>query len=51
MCMLVHLAYNQKLRKRHGKESIELDEELGFEEASIIEDLMGISSRKSSGPD
>ena len=40
------LAYIQQLRRRQGKESIELDENLGFEKASeMIEDLMGISPK------
>ena len=37
------LAYIQQLRRKQGKESIELDENLSFQEASkMIEDLMGI---------
>ncbi len=38
------LAYIQQLRRNQGKESIELDENLSFQEASkMIESLMGIS--------
>ena len=37
------LAYIQQLRRKQGKESIELDENLSAQEASkMIEDLMGI---------
>ena len=37
------LAYIQQLRKGHGKESMELDENLSPQEASrMIEELMGI---------
>ena len=37
------LAYIQHLRKKQGKESMEIEGDIGFEEASqIISDLMGI---------
>ena len=40
------LAYIQQLRRRQGKESIELDENLSAQEASrMIEGLMGISPK------
>lgn len=40
------LAYIQQLRRKQGKESIELQETLSFQEASkMIEDLMGISPK------
>lgn len=42
------LAYIQQLRKRQGKESLEIKEDLGFEDASkMIEDLMDLSPRNS----
>ena len=42
------LAYIQQLRRKQGKESIELDENLSFQEASkMIEDLMGIFPKNS----
>jgi hypothetical protein len=40
------LAYIQQLRRRQGKESIELDEDLSAQEASkMIESLMGIPAK------
>ncbi len=40
------LAYIQQLRRKQGKESIELDENLSTQEASkMIENLMGISPK------
>ena len=40
------LAYIQQLRRKQGKESIELDENLSAQEASkMIEGLMGISPK------
>ena len=40
------LAYIQQLRRRQGKESIELDDNLSAQEASkMIEDLIGIPSK------
>ena len=40
------LAYIQQLRRKQGKESIGLDENLSAQEASrMIEDLMGISPK------
>ena len=45
---LRQLAYIQQLRRKQGKESIEPDENLNFQEASkMIEDLMGISPKHS----
>ena len=42
------LAYIQQLRRKQGKESIELDENLNAQEASkMIEDLMGIAPENS----
>jgi hypothetical protein len=41
------LAYVQHLRRTQGKESLDLKEDLGFEEASkMIEDLMGVKSNR-----
>ena len=42
------LAYIQHLRKRQGKESMEIEGDIGFEEASqIISNLMGVPLRNS----
>lgn len=42
----MQLAYIQQLRRRQGKESIELDEDLSAQEASkMIEALMGIPAK------
>ena len=44
------LAYIQQLKKNQGMESLELEEELSFQEASkMIEDLMGIRRKNGQG--